>query len=144
MSNSPQKISYLIGAGATHACIQAMGSVHGVLMSHLRDELVEEVKKLVKRDPDFAPVLNIVNEIIDSSMDIEQLITFFDESPASTHRRLAEELRRIFELVLRTRLQKIEDELGEDRSSLYYVLLDLYNVEGVNGVRAVLMGQVTI
>ena len=132
MTKTPQSVAYLIGAGATHACIEATGSPIGVLMSDLVDGLVKKVKPLVGEGAEFASLRDVVNEIVVGSTDIEQLITFFDESPASIHRRFAEALRSIFECVLRDKFQDIERELGMARSSLYYALLDLYNVNGFN------------
>ena len=133
-----RKVVYLIGAGGSHACIKAVGSTRGILMSDLGGELAQKIRDLVVNDEEFTPLLRVVNEVVDESTDIEHLITFFDESPASSHRRFAEELRRIFETVLRSTLNEIEMELGPDRVSLYSALLDMYNVkgfdEGLNGI----------
>ena len=101
-------------------------------MADLATELVEAVRNLVLNDPDFGPLRGVVNEVVDESADFEHLITFFDESPAASHRRFAEELRRIFEEVLRSKLVAIESELGKARVSLYSALLDMHNVEGLN------------
>jgi len=128
----PNKVAYLIGAGGSHACIKAVGSSRGILMTDLATELVQAVRDLVLTDPEFSSLLGVVNEVVDERADFEHLITFFDESPAAAHRRFAEELRRIFEEVLRSKLVAIESELGQARVSLYSALLDMYNVQGLN------------
>jgi len=84
------------------------------------------------KEAEFSPLLGVVNEVVDEKADFEHLITFFDESPASSHRRFAEELRRIFENVLRSKLMAIEMELGQARVGLYSALLDMYNVKGID------------
>ena len=126
-----RKVVYLIGAGGSHACIKAVGSPHGMLMRDLAVELVEGVRELVVTKAEFGSLAGVVNEVVEEEADFEHLITFFDESPASSHRRFAEELRRIFEDVLRSKLTTIELELGEHRASLYSALLDMYNVKGL-------------
>ena len=131
LSMSERKVVYLIGAGGSHACIKAVGSPHGMLMRDLAGELVKAVRELVVTKAEFSALAGVVNEVVEEEADFEHLITFFDESPASSHRRFAEELRRIFENVLRSKLTAIEVELGEDRASLYSALLDMYNVKGV-------------
>ena len=123
-------VVYLIGAGGSHACIKAVGSTRGILMSDLGGDLAAKIKELVQNHQEFAPLDTVVNEVVDESADIEHLITFFDESPASSHRRFAEELRRIFEMVLKSKLVEIELELGPERASLYLALLDMYTVNG--------------
>lgn len=128
--SAKRNVVYLIGAGGSHACIKAVGSTRGILMSDLGGELAEKVKDLVLNEEEFGCLLGVVNEVVDESADIEHLITFFDESPAFSHRRFAEELRRIFETVLKSKLMAIEMELGPARASLYSALLDMYNVKG--------------
>ena len=128
--STKRNVVYLIGAGGSHACIKAVGSPRGILMSDLGGELAGKVKELVEKDEEFASLAGVVNEVVDESADIEHLITFFDESPASSHRRFAEQLRRIFEKVLKSKLVEIETELGPARASLYSALLDMYTVEG--------------
>ena len=136
--SAPREVVYLIGAGASHACIKAVGSTSGILMRDLAFDLVEAVRDLVLTEGEFGSLRTVVNEVVDEEADFEHLITFFDESPASSHRRFAEELRRIFENVLRSKLMAIEMELGQDRVGLYSALLDMYNVNGfdesLNGI----------
>lgn len=125
-----RKVAYLIGAGGTQACISAVGCPIGILMTHLTQELADEIKEVVESEDEFRPLRGFVNEVAIEDTNIEHLITFFDQSPGSLNRRFADELRRIFEYVLKKRLIEVNTELDTDRSSLYAALLDMYNIRG--------------
>ena len=127
-----KKVAYLIGAGASHACVKTLGSPNGILMSDLATELVAGVKHLVQSNAQYRPLLRVVNEIVGEEADFEHLITFFDESPSSVHRAFADGMREVFEAVLNARLQDIEMEYGSKRMSLYAALFDMYNVKGID------------
>ena len=131
MPNHHRTVVYLIGAGGSHASIRAVGSSRGILMRHLTIPLATAARALVTSDDQYAPLANVVNEIIDDA-DFEHLITFFGESPSALDRHFANELRRIFETVLVEQLSHIEHELGPERLALYSALLDMYNVAGIN------------
>ncbi len=125
------RVTYLIGAGATHACAKAVSSPHGVLMSDLSDELAKQVHELIKRKYRKAPeFLDLVNEAMGNDCDFEHVITFLDESVSGRHRQFADELRVIFERVLRKRLKAIERDHGEKPVGLYATLIDLHEVRG--------------
>ena len=123
---------YLVGAGASHACADAGGSPHGILMRHLSQDLNDKVRDLYEQKYKGQDSLNnIVNTvIIDDDTDIEHVITFLDESASALHRQFANDLRKAFENVLRERLEKIEDELSGAPTGLYSALLDMYQVDG--------------
>lgn len=126
-----KKVTYLIGAGGSHACVKTLGSPNGILMSDLGTALVDGVRHLVQSDEQYRPLLGVVNEIVGEEADFEHLITFFDESPSAVHRAFADDMGRVFERVLNARLQEIEMEYGRSRTSLYEVLFDMYNVRGI-------------
>ena len=129
---SNKKVTYLIGAGGSHACVKMLGSSSGMLMSDLTNDLVAGIKLLVQSDAQYQPLLGVVNEVVGEETDFEHLITFFDESPSSVHRKFADGLREVFEDVLNSRLQDIEVEFGRNRVSLYAALFDMYNVKGID------------
>ena len=130
--NTKRKVAYLIGAGGTHGCVKAIGSESGILMSHLTKEIVRRVRKLVEPGSEYHSLSRVVNEVVEDASDFEHLITFFDESPSSLHRKFAGALRKVFEGVLKDKLQEIESQFGKDRVSLYAALLDMYNVEDID------------
>ena len=138
----PKTIVYLVGAGASHACVSSVGSPHGILMRDLGEPLCEKLHELINNG--FAgdeSLVNLVHEVIDDSTDFEHIITFLDDAPSLLHRRFAEGMRRAFEDVLRGRLDRIREETQGDAIRLYKVLLDIYNIKQCPEV---LQGIITI
>jgi AraC-like DNA-binding protein len=128
-AEAPTRVVYLFGAGASHACVQHVGSSHGTLMKHLVSLLSDEVSDLVKDHyQDHRSLRFLANDLITDSVDIEQIITFLDQSPSALHRDFAERLRDTFEAVLRQRFEEIELEIGDPPDALYYALIDMHHV----------------
>ncbi len=127
--SSRHRVVYLFGAGASHACVKAVGSAHGILMRDLSEELAERVRIIVEDEFKGNESLRIlVNDVIDEHSDFEHIITFLDESSSGLHRNFAEFLRKAFEDVLRKRLREIESEQGRTPDDLYAILLDMYSI----------------
>ena len=131
MNKDKANVVYLIGAGASHASVKSGGGSRGILMDDLKLPLAKAVQKLVScPGSQYSELGSFANDIVDDDVDVEQLITFLDESPAVIYRSFANELRYIFARILQDRLTAVEDELKDDRYSLYTVLLDMYSLEG--------------
>ena len=128
---SKKRVAYLIGAGGTHASIQSVDASFGLLMSDLENDIQQEVHAMAASDSKFKPLNKVVNELVEGTVDIEQVITFLDESPTFIHRQFAEELRHVFEIVFRKRLLAIEEHVGQDRLNLYSAFIDMHNTEDV-------------
>ena len=127
----PIRVVYLFGAGASHACAQSVGSRHGLLMSHLNPPLAIEINKLIQsKYAEHRNLYDLVNTIVDEDTDFEHIITFLDNAPSLLHRRFANDLRRIFEEVLRSRLTEVQESAGGNPTSLYSALFDLHNLPG--------------
>ena len=127
--NRVKKVVYLIGAGATHGSIKSVGYNGGILMDDLTTPLAKNIRNLIQANQKYKILTNLVNDIITNETDFEHIITFLGESSSSIHRQFAEELRRIFETVLKSELCRIESDLGDDRFKLYSAMLDMYEVE---------------
>ena len=126
-----KRVVYLLGAGASHGSVKAVGSSRGILMSDLGLPLAEAVRDLInKKRKKFGSLKHLVNEIVYEEADFEHIITFLDQSPSTVHRQFAEELRVVFAKVLRAELKAIHRDLGDDRYGLYSALLDMYKVHG--------------
>ena len=124
-----KRVAYLIGAGASHACVSSVGSPYGILMRHLGEPLRSRLSELI--DNDFAGETSLeylVNSVIDDTTDFEHVITFLDDAPSRRHREFAQAMRKAFEQVLRHRLQLINEETQGDAIRLYKVLLDIYRI----------------
>jgi SIR2-like protein len=126
-------VVYLFGAGASHANAKLHGSAHGTLMADLKPAIDALVQELARRPPfrDHPSIDYLANEVItDEKIDIEQIITFLDESRSEIHRRFADGLRKIFAKVLREKLAAIEKELKKTPTDLYSAVLDMHEVPG--------------
>ena len=124
------RVVYLVGAGASHACVERVGSPHGILMRDLTVALSLKLQELIASNYSGDDSLaNLVNSFIDETTDFEQIITFLDDAPSLRHRQFADEMRRVFEEVLRDKLGRIREETQEDPIGLYKVLVDMYNID---------------
>ena len=129
---SPTRVVYLVGAGASHACVDRVKSPHGILMRDLAQPIRLRLQELVNRDYfGDANLIDLFNEVITDDTDFEHIMTFLAESPSKLHRQFANDMREAFEHVLRKRLQLIYGETGGNPVELYKVLLDMHAIEGV-------------
>ena len=129
------RVVYLLGAGATQGCIAHLGSRHSLVMSGLTAPIFKELQRLAdEKYRGHSGIRRLVNDVMlpESGLDIEQLITFLDDSPTLAYREFSSELREVFSSVLIGRLADVEQELGASRSRLYAALVDMYDVEGFN------------
>jgi hypothetical protein len=111
-------------------------------MRDLAVELGEELRTVVTREyPGNRSLEALVNDVMDENSDIEHIITFLDESPSHRHREFAAVIRITFARVLRRRLEQIRAEQGNTPDELYYALLDMHEVPGLDEQ---LMGFLTL
>ena len=138
----PKKVVYLLGAGASHACVSSVESSLGILMGDLGGELCNRLRDLIQNDfSEDRRLVNLVNEVVTETTDFEHIITFLGDAPSSSHRQFAEEVRKAFAIVLRERLNSIREENQGSEIGLYKVLLDIYNIPSYHEV---LQGIITI
>ena len=131
----PIRVVYLLGAGATHACVQKAGIPHGVLMSDLAKLMHPKVRDIVtSRYSRDSGLVNMANTVIHPTTDYEQLITFLSDSPSMVHRQFADDLRIAFEAALRHRLEEVIAYTGQNPTGLYEALFDMYNIGNVGEV----------
>ena len=125
-----KRVVYLVGAGASHACVSSVGSPYGILMRHLGEPLRAKLRTLIINGfAGDASLEYLVNSVIDDTTDFEHIITFLDDAPSLRHRQFAEEMRCAFEEVLRDRLDRIREETQGDAVRLYKVLIDMYSID---------------
>lgn len=131
-NDEDSRVVYLLGAGASHGSVKAVGSDHGILMSDLNPELASEAGDLVTGEEysQHEELLDLVNDIVTEDIDPEHIITFLDQSPSAIHQSFAEDLKTIFEGVLKERLTAIDEELDDPPTHLYEALLDMHEQTG--------------
>lgn len=128
-----KRVVYLLGAGATQGCISHSGSPRNLLMSGLAGPIAGHLQeKVYEKYEDHEGIRRLVNDVVTSEpiLDIEQLITFLEDSPAGDYQEFADVLRVVFSSVLRRLLDDVEGELGDSRSVLYGALVDMHAVAG--------------
>ena len=123
-----KKVVYLFGAGASHGSVGWSGSNTGILMTHLAQDISESIHKSVEGKLEYSneSLKRIINDAVDPESDVEQVITFLEDSNSPEHHRLAEQLRIGFRKSLSNRLSEIEEELDFVPAELYAVLIDLH------------------
>ncbi len=127
------RVVYLLGAGATQGCISHSGSQQNLIMSALSQPISQALRHRVnEKYQNHSGIHRLVNEALVSEqyLDIEQLITFLEDTPATEYREFANDLRDVFSCVLKARLKKVESELASSRSGLYAALVDMHEVAG--------------
>ena len=130
-NDPPKDVVYLFGAGATHACIKSVGNPNGLLMSDLNEPLAEELNDLVRdKYPGDENLFELVNTVVGEHTDFEHVITFLDNAPSMLHRQFAEDLRKVFEQVLRAKLRAVKEDESRNPVDLYTALFDLHRLLG--------------
>ena len=131
-ADSTLKVVYLFGAGASHGSAKWSGSNTGLLMADLAEDITRRIHEFVKDKAEYQrdPLSRLINDILDTDSDVEQIITFLEESGTSDHNLLARQLRTIFRESLTKRLEDISEELSIVPANLYAALIDLHMISG--------------
>lgn len=130
MAEGKRRVAYLLGAGATHASARAAGSATSLLMRGLSQPLRDAMRDLLVTEyKDDVRVTRLVNELVTDAADLEQVITFLNESPSFAARQLSLRLQEVFQRVLSHALDEVERTQRGKHSKLYAVLLDMHEVE---------------
>src|SRR5690349_12964371 len=103
------------------------------MLGDLNEEIAERVQQLVVKDFNgIESIAHLVNNVLVGKIDYEHVLTFLDHSSSRHHRDFADGLREIFADVLGERLEeirKVQDRVPDD---LYFALLDMYEVQGLD------------
>ena len=98
-------------------------------MGDLTHEVAECVREKVQRYGKSSSVAKLANDVINDNTDMEQVITFLDESSSADHQKFANDLRHVFETVLRKRFDAIQTEIEKVPADLYAALIDMHAVK---------------
>ena len=96
-------------------------------MSSLAEPIRSRVRDIAIGYSSSASIVRFVNDMTDDT-DIEHVITFFEDSNSSEHKRFANDLRSVFFEVLQEALDDISDN-SDPPSYLYAALVDMHAVE---------------
>ena len=131
-ADSTLKVVYLFGAGASHGSAKWSGSSTGLLMADLAEDISRRLHEFVKDEAEYQrdPLRRLINDVLDTDSDVEQVITFLEESGTPDHNLLAARLRTIFRESLTKRLEDISEELSIVPANLYAALIDLHLIPG--------------
>lgn len=128
----PERVVYLLGAGATHGCATFLGSDLSLVMPGLIESLSERMHEAYLEDfQDDEGIGRLVNEVVTRETDFEHLITFLEDAVSARYGAFAARLKEIFSSVLRARLAQVREIDNHRHSELYAVLLDLHTVDAV-------------
>jgi hypothetical protein len=124
-----RRVAYLLGAGATQGAVQFAGSAARLVMPGLIERLLDRAREAYMEGfVDHLGLKHLVNDVVDDDTDFEQLLTFLEDTPSARYQAFAQHLKRVFSTVLRTALDEVRTELGDEHSALYAVLLDMHEV----------------
>jgi hypothetical protein len=130
LDTPPRRVVYLLGAGATHGAARFGGSAASLVMPGLIDRLLESMREeYVEAFREHPGITTLVNDVVDAKTDFEHLLTFLEDTPSHRYRAFAARLKTVFSKVLRTTLEDVRQELGDNHSLLYAVLVDMHDVE---------------
>jgi hypothetical protein len=128
---TPRRVSYLFGAGATQGSVQYAGSGESLVMPGLIERLLDSTNNAYVEDfSDHAGLRHLVNDVVDDRTDFEHLLTFLADTPSHRYQDFAERLKKVFSTVLRRALAEVRTELGDEHAALYAALLDMHDVPG--------------
>lgn len=129
--STPQRVVYLLGAGATQGAVEFAGSLERLVMPGLIGRLLERMREeYVEGFQDHPGITHLVNDVVDDNTDFEHLLTFLEDVPSHRYQEFARRLKTVFSTVLRTALDNVRRELGDQHSELYAVLVDMHQVGG--------------
>ena len=118
-----KKIVYLFGSGATHATINALDETKKLLTSDIRDKIRKDQKSGIPAE--------IWNELMDSAVDIEHLISILETNyNYSVAQKIKEYYHKAIIELSREFIQNINKE--KYKPNLYSILFDLHKIKGLN------------
>lgn len=124
LPNSPQRIVYLLGAGATQADISLKDDTLSILMQDIREGIIEKIKrrriKILKK---------VKNELLKEDLDVEHLITLYESTGIYEHDVIAKNLKKLFRNEIQEKIRKLGRYY---KPQLLSALIDMHEISGLN------------
>lgn len=119
-----RKVTYLFGAGSSHAEATLYDRGHSLLMADVADGIL---KRIASEEDDELSELK--NDLAKEGTDVEQLISVYDSSGTSRDRKIANRLREFFIDECRERFEKLPKDFVPTITS---ALIDYHTIESVD------------
>ncbi len=121
---APQKVVYLLGAGATQAEVNLKDNTILILMDNIREGIL---KKIVKNK--IKGLSEVKNELAREGTDVEHLITLYESTGIYKHDVISKKLKELFMQEIQEKIKK----LGSDYTPrLLPALIDMYEISALD------------
>jgi len=101
-TETPRKIVYLLGAGATQADIDLKDDTIRILMQNIREGIVKEIDRRKMRN-----LAKVKNELVGEGRDVEHIITLYESTGIPEHESIARILKLLFIEEIQKRINKL-------------------------------------
>ncbi|MCJ7546511.1 MAG: SIR2 family protein [Deltaproteobacteria bacterium] len=132
-TETPRKIVYLLGAGATQADIDLKDDTIRILMQNIREGIVKEIDRRKIRS-----LAKVKNELVGEGRDVEHLITLYESTGIPEHESIARDLKLLFIEEIQKRINKLGINY---KPRLLSALIDMHEIVGLGEV---LQGVITL
>ena len=124
--DTPKKVVYLFGTGASQAEINLYDDTIKILMRDIKEGMLTKIdkKKITK-------LKDVKNELLNEHADVEQLITLYESTGIHKHNIIARELKKLFWEEIEERINKLG--IGYI-PKLLSALIDMHEIPGVGEV----------
>jgi hypothetical protein len=130
---TPRKIVYLLGAGATQADIDLKDDTIRILMPNIREGIVKEIDRRK-----IHSLAKVKNELVGEGRDVEHLITLYESTGIPEHESIARDLKLLFIEEIQKRINKLGINY---KPRLLSALIDMHEIVGLGEV---LQGVITL
>ena len=128
MTKNNKRVVYLFGTGATQADASLVDDRIHLGMTYVKEGIL---KKIVEKN--ITELEDVRNELAGEYSDVEQLITLYESSNSSDHKKIAKSLRELFREEVLEQIEKLDKSPfavnGKFTPKLCAALLDMHKVK---------------
>lgn len=123
--DTPKKVVYLFGTGASQAEISLYDDTIKILMRNIKDGMLKKID-----DDKIEPLYAVKNELSDENADVEQLITLYESTGIYKHNTISKELKKLFWEAIEERMKKLGNRYIP---KLLSAIIDMHEIPDVWG-----------
>lgn len=116
-----KRVVYLLGTGATQAEINLWNESIRILMNDIRYGMLRKIN-----DNKIKVLEPVKNELVNDDINIEHLITLYENSGTDEHYQIAKNLKNIFREVIQEKIKKLNDKFYP---ILLSALIDMHEIK---------------